>query len=180
MGLFSFIKDAGAKIFGSKKRAEEEAAKKAAADNAAHELAEKKQDEYEERKGSELESLVNVTWGLGIQNLQVEVDNDTATIYGSTDSRANKEKAVLVCGNVEGIATVDDRIEYTPSAERTIQGGSDEESRFYTVQKGDSLSKIAKEMYGDGGKYHQIFEANKPMLKDVNEIYPGQVLRIPA
>ena len=126
MGLFSFIKDAGAKIFGSKKRAEEEAAKKAAADNAAHDLAEKKQDEYEERKGSELESLVNVTWGLGIQGLQVEVDDDTATIYGSTDSRFNKE------------------------------------------------------MYGDGGKYHQIFEANKPMLKDVNEIYPGQVLRIPA
>ena len=87
MGLFSFIKDAGAKIFGSKKRAEEEAAKKAAAENAAHDLAEKKQDEYEERKGSELESLVNVTWGLGIQGLQVEVDDDTATIYGSTDSR---------------------------------------------------------------------------------------------
>lgn len=178
MGLFSFIKDAGAKIFGSKKRAEEEAAKKAAAENAAHELAEQKQDEYEERKGSELESLVNVTWGLGIQNLQVEVDDDTATIYGSTDSRANKEKAVLVCGNVAGIATVDDRIEYTPSAERTVQ--NDQESRFYTVEKGDSLSKIAKEMYGDGSKYHQIFEANKPMLKDVNEIYPGQVLRIPA
>ena len=53
-------------------------------------------------------------------------------------------------------------------------------SRTYTVQSGDSLSKIAKEMYGDAGKYQQIFEANQPMLKDPAKSYPGQVLRIPA
>lgn len=178
MGLFSFIKDAGAKIFGSKKRAEEDAAKAAAADQAARDAAEQKQEAYEERKGSELENLVNVTWGLGIQNLQVEVDNETATIYGSTHSRSNKEKAVLVCGNIEGISSVDDRIELIASDDRSVEDAG--ESRFYTVEKGDSLSKIAKEMYGDGSKYHQIFEANKPMLDDPNKIYPGQVLRIPA
>ena len=53
-------------------------------------------------------------------------------------------------------------------------------SRTYTVEKGDTLSRIAKEMYGDAGKYPAIFEANKPMLKDPDKIYPGQVLRIPA
>ena len=48
------------------------------------------------------------------------------------------------------------------------------------AQTGDTLSKIAKEMYGDANKYPVIFEANKPMLKDPDKIYPGQVLRIPA
>ena len=59
-------------------------------------------------------------------------------------------------------------------------GGSGEwSSRTYTVVKGDTLSKISKEMYGDANKYNTIFEANKPMLKDPDKIYPGQVLRIP-
>lgn len=48
------------------------------------------------------------------------------------------------------------------------------------MKSGDTLSKIAKDMYGDADKYPQIFEANKPMLKDPDKIYPGQVLRIPA
>jgi nucleoid-associated protein YgaU len=53
------------------------------------------------------------------------------------------------------------------------------EARFYTVKKGDTLSAISKEVYGDANKYNKIFEANKPMLSDVNKIYPGQTLRIP-
>jgi len=48
------------------------------------------------------------------------------------------------------------------------------------VVKGDTLSAIAKEMYGSANKYPVIFEANKPMLTDPDKIYPGQVLRIPA
>ena len=54
-----------------------------------------------------------------------------------------------------------------------------ETSKFYEVKRGDTLSKIAKEFYGDGSKYPAIFEANKPMLKSADLIYPGQVLRIP-
>lgn len=53
-------------------------------------------------------------------------------------------------------------------------------SRTHTVEKGDTLSKIAKEVYGNAGKYQIIFEANKPMLSHPDKIYPGQVLRIPA
>ncbi len=53
------------------------------------------------------------------------------------------------------------------------------EAKYYTVVKGDTLSKIAKASYGDAMKYPVIFEANKPMLKDPDKIYPGQVLRIP-
>jgi nucleoid-associated protein YgaU len=54
-----------------------------------------------------------------------------------------------------------------------------DESKYYTVVKGDNLSKIAKEFYGNPNKYPQIFEANKPMLTHPDKIYPGQLLRIP-
>ena len=53
------------------------------------------------------------------------------------------------------------------------------QSQFYEVKSGDTLSKIAKQFYGDANKYSAIFEANQPMLKDPDEIYPGQTLRIP-
>lgn len=58
-------------------------------------------------------------------------------------------------------------------------GGGEAESQFYTVRSGDTLSKIAREFYGEASKYPQIFEANRPMLKDPDKIYPGQMLRIP-
>ena len=51
--------------------------------------------------------------------------------------------------------------------------------RTYEVKKGDSLSKIAKHIYGDAGKWKQIFAANTDKLKDPDKIYPGQVLTIP-
>jgi nucleoid-associated protein YgaU len=47
------------------------------------------------------------------------------------------------------------------------------------VVKGDTLSKIAKEFYGNANEYMRIFEANKPMLTHPDKIYPGQSLRIP-
>ena len=55
------------------------------------------------------------------------------------------------------------------------QGGS----RFYTVVKGDSLSKIAEREYGDANRWREIYEANRASIKNPNLIYPGQKLRIP-
>jgi nucleoid-associated protein YgaU len=49
-----------------------------------------------------------------------------------------------------------------------------------TVRSGDTLSKIARDYLGDAKRYPEIFEANRPMLTDPDEIFPGQVLRIPA
>lgn len=51
--------------------------------------------------------------------------------------------------------------------------------RTYTVAAGDSLSKIAKKLYGDGNKWQRIFEANRDIIKDPDRIKPGQVLKIP-
>ena len=51
--------------------------------------------------------------------------------------------------------------------------------KTYTVQSGDSLSKIAKHIYGDAGKWHRIYEANKDKIKNPDLIYPGQEFIIP-
>lgn len=79
---------------------------------------------------------------------------------------------VLCCGNVQGVAHVDDAL--------TVSAGQGDSSRWYTVRSGDSLSKIAQDLYGDPNDHNRIFEANQPMLSDANRIYPGQVLRIPG
>lgn len=108
--------------------------------------------------------------GISVDGLSVDFDGETVTVYGQAPSVADKEKVVLMLGNVEGVASVDDRMSVA------VQ---EPESDFYEVKSGDSLSKIAKAYYGDAMKYPTIFEANKPMLSDPDKIYPGQVLRIP-
>jgi nucleoid-associated protein YgaU len=50
----------------------------------------------------------------------------------------------------------------------------------YTVQSGDTLSKIAKTHLGDANAYMKIFDANKDKLSDPDKIQVGQVLTIPS
>ncbi len=156
MGLFSFLKKAGSNIFKSSERKAEEAAEEAAA-----------------RKEQMLVALRGVIDGLGlpIENLDLDVDDDVVTVFGQTESQADKEKIILAVGNVAGIATVDDRISVVVPAP---------EATFYEVKSGDTLGKIAKAHYGNAMKYPVIFEANKPMLEHPDKIYPGQMLRIPG
>jgi nucleoid-associated protein YgaU len=59
-------------------------------------------------------------------------------------------------------------------------GGSAAAGSTYTVQAGDTLSGIAKNMLGDASKYSRIFEANRDVLSDPDKIKPGQVLKIPS
>lgn len=126
----------------------------------------------------------------GISGISVEVDGDKATLTGTAKDTETREKAVLIAGNIEGIGSVDDRIRVshsttaaagaaTSTSSTTAADAGNWTSRTYTVKSGDTLSKISKEMYGEASKYPQIFEANKPMLKDPDKIYPGQVLRVP-
>ena len=58
--------------------------------------------------------------------------------------------------------------------------GNQEREVTYTVQKGDSLSKIARDKYGDGAKWKAIFEANRDQITNPDLIHPGQVLKIPS
>jgi nucleoid-associated protein YgaU len=111
----------------------------------------------------------------------VGVQDDTITIRGEAGSQEEKEKVVLAMGNVKGVRNVDDSIliSSAAAAENPESRQAQRESRFYTVRSGDTLSKIAREFYGDANAYMRIFEANQPMLKNPDLIYPGQALRIP-
>ncbi len=150
MGLFSFIKNAGAKIFNRNKT--EEAASPV-------ELS------REDALKAEVAKL-----GIPVSGLDIELC-EQVIVKGRTGTSAEREKVILALGNVEGIGCVEDHIDVD---------NPEPEANFYTVQKGDSLSLISKAQYGDPMKYNAIFEANKPMLSHPDKIYPGQVLRIPV
>jgi nucleoid-associated protein YgaU len=153
MGLMSFIKEAGRKLGIGKAEATQPEGAPAPATPAAAELEE------------EIKNL-----GLDVKDLKVEVDGDKVKVAGTTPDQSTKEKLLLAVGNVAGVATVDDAV--------TAQA-VEAEAVIYVVKKGDTLSAIAKAQYGAASKYMAIFEANKPMLKDPDKIYPGQALRIP-
>ncbi len=156
MGIFSFIKNAGSKLFGKKESSTET-------------ITAPTIEELNAEKAAQLRQAI-ADLQLPVDGLTIEVNDDTVILSGEVENQSDKEKIILTAGNVEGIAAVDDRM--------TV-ANPEPEAVFYEVKSGDSLSKIAKAQYGDPMKYPVIFEANKPMLKDPNLIYPGQVLRIP-
>tara|TARA_R110002050_G_scaffold157464_2_gene286094 strand:+ start:7831 stop:8316 length:486 start_codon:yes stop_codon:yes gene_type:complete len=159
MGLFSFTKKAGTEIFGIGKTDTEDAA-----EAALEEL--KLEKEAVIRLKETIEDLE-----LQVKNLNIFIDDDIALVSGLAYDQATKEKVVLVVGNSNGIAIVDNQM--------TVEH-IEPEAEFHTVVSGDTLGKIAKKFYGDAMKHAIIFEANKPMLTNPDKIYPGQLLRIPV
>lgn len=109
---------------------------------------------------------------LSADGLAVSFDGASATVAvsGTAPDQATKEKILLGCGNVAGVSQVEDNL---------LVVMAEPEAQYYTVVRGNRLSKIAQQHYGNGNKYPVIFEANKPMLNHPDKIYPGQVLRIP-
>ncbi len=164
MGLMSFIKEAGEKLFGKGEAKAAEAA--VAADPSPENVA-----ALSKAAGDAIATYIG-TQGLQVDGLDVGFDAPTATVTvsGSVADQATKEKVLLCCGNVANVAAVNDMLTVnTPQPE----------SQWHAVVSGDNLSKIAKKFYGDPNKYPVIFEANKPMLTHPDKIYPGQMLRIP-
>ena len=160
MGLFTFIKEAGEKLF------HHESAKPDAT-SASNDVS-----ALNDTAGKAILDYIR-TQNLSAENLSVAFDGSTstATVSGEAADQATREKIVLCCGNVASVEHVNDQM--------TVAGASEATARFYTVKSGDTLSKISKEMYRDANQYMSIFEANKPMLGDPDKIYPGQMLRIP-
>lgn len=159
MGLFSFIKEAGEKLFGGK---EAQAATPATAS----------QDDLNAKAAAAIENYINAQ-KLGVSNLKVAYDaaQGKVTVTGDAPTQAVKEKVTLCCGNVSSVTSVDNQMAVT---------NPEPEAQYHDVVRGDTLSAIAKKYYGDANKYPAIFEANKPMLSHPDKIYPGQKLRIPA
>lgn len=138
MGLFSFWKKSGKKVAGGGDTAPDAAALK-----------------------KEVADL-----GLDTKGAEITVEGDKVTVSGGTLTAEEREKVILVVGNVEGVAEV--------------EADDVDDAVFHTVEKGDTLSAIAKKTLGNANRYNEIFEANKPMLTHPDKIYPGQVLRVPG
>lgn len=159
MGLFSFLKKAGAKVL----------TKKAAKTVSSPEIKKLEEELFKKQKLILLKGVID-SMGIKVKNLELDLKKDKVTVYGSVKKQADRERVILALGNVGGISKVDDRLSVSKP---------EPEAKFYTVKKGDTLSKIAKRFYGDPMKYKDLFKANQPPLKDANKIYPGQQLRIP-
>ena len=161
MSLISFIQEAGEKLFNHPKAAPAAAPAATPDINALNETA-----------GQAIEKYI-ASQNLKADGLDVKYDgaSQTVTVSGVAPDQATKEKIVLCCGNVAAVAKVNDML--------TVAAGAEPESTYREVKSGDTLSKIAKEAYGDANAYMKIFEANKPMLSNPDKIYPGQKLRIP-
>lgn len=167
MGVFSFAKNIGDKIFNRDKQ------EVAPAAPSAPQAAPATPTEPSAQEIANLLLKRIQAQNVNIDGLKVSYNGatDTVTLTGSAKTQADRERARLAVGNVQHVETVVDDIEVV---------SSEPESRFYTVKSGDNLSKIAKEMYGNANDYMKIFDANKPMLSHPDKIYVGQVLRIPV
>ena len=150
MGMFSFLSDAGKKLFGHGDNAE--AIKK------------------------EIESSFTE---LPVVGLVVSVDDDTVSLACVAKDTATREKAILIAGNVEGVANVNADELVSPEIIAATNTRDLPEPVFYTIKKGDTLWGISEDFYKDGSKYPHIVEANLEVIKDADKIYPGQAIRIP-
>ena len=150
MGFFDFVSDAGKKLLG---KGDDAAAIK-----------------------EEIESSFSE---LPVDGLVVAVEGDTVTLAGVAQDYATREKAILIAGNVEGIAQVN--ADQLVSMEQISAENTREmpEEIFYSIEKGDTLWAIATKFYDDGSKYPHIVDANIEVIKDADKIYPGQMIRIP-
>ena len=149
MGLLAFMKEAGEKLFG--KGTAQAAQQAAQADPAPDKI-----EAANAAAAQAIEAYI-AQMQLNAAGLAVKFDGSTGTVtvMGLAPDQETREKIVLCCGNVSGV------------------------SQYYMVVKGDTLTKVAREFYGNANAYMPIFEANRPMLSHPDKIYPGQMLRIP-
>lgn len=151
MGMFSFLSDSGKKLMG---KGDDDAAIKKEIEDAFTELP--------------------------VIGLVVEVADDTVTLAGVANDIATREKAILIAGNVEGVANVNADELVSPEIIAATNVRDLPEPVFYTIAKGDTLWGISTDFYKDGAKYPLIVEANLEVIKDADKIYPGQSIRIPS
>jgi nucleoid-associated protein YgaU len=107
----------------------------------------------------------------GIQDLNVTYNDGVVELTGTADSAEAMEKAVLMAGNVKGVSEVKADGVSAPPQPAPVE--------YYVIQKGDSLSAIAKHYYDNAKDYPRIFDANREVIKNPDLIYPGQKIRIP-
>lgn len=160
MALFGFVKNIGKSLFGSEAKAAESIQAHIEANNP------------------------------GVKNLDVKFNDGIVTLCAECDTAEALQKLILMAGNVKGVEDVRvDKISITPPAAVSSSAPAEPVAvesaleqanvEYYIIQKGDSLSKIAKKYYGNANDYPRLFEANREVIEDPDLIYPGQKIRIP-
>jgi LysM repeat protein len=146
-------------------------------------------DRLEELK-SKYSSALQTIQQEGVRLTHLHVQDNKLFIQGAAPSEQikndvwNKIKAVdpsysdLTCDLTIDSSLPSPQQAQTQSA--AAAAGSGSSARTYKVQPGDTLSKIAKEVYGNANEYNKIFEANRDKLNDPNKIQVGQELKIPS
>lgn len=186
MGVFSFLSSAGSKLFGGKKPSEvpnlqslirEHVKKIGLPDKHIHYWLEEETmvvSGWVDNKPTKEKVIIAVGNVEGVDKVEDRL------VVGSPPAAITQPTPVVAAESTDTATAAEAPLaaEQLPTAEQAAE--YEWSSKTYTVQKGDTLSKIAKEVYGSAGKYPVIFEANKPMLAHPDKIYPGQVLRIPA
>jgi nucleoid-associated protein YgaU len=137
--------------------------------------------------------------GIDPSGLKFGFGNQSITVSGEIADENERQQILDVLSGAEGINTVQDNmvlaapaeaapnpeVEPAPEVSPPVEAESpdtdseNQEERSYTVESGDTLWKIAEQMYGNGSQYMKIFEANTDQLENPDRIFPGQKLRIP-
>jgi len=137
-------------------------------------------DRFEQLK-MKYQSVLNFIQSNNVQLQNVNMEGDKLFIRAAAPSADLKNRVwdqiKLVDPNLSDLIA---DIQAPAAAAAAAGGGSSAPApRTYTVQPGDSLSKISKQFYGDANKYMKIFEANKDKLSDPDKVRAGQELVIP-
>lgn len=171
MGIATFVRDAGERIVANAKAAFQMHPGRTEEKSSQAQPTRESKSTNDKSAGEAIADYIRAQ-NLEVENLRVTFNAPTSTVHvsGTAKDQATKEKVVLCCGNIAGVEMVDDDLAVKDAAPP---------AQYHTVASGDTLSGIAKKFYGDANKYQAIFEANKPMLKHPDKIYPGQMLRVP-
>ena len=140
-------------------------------------------DQKLEQMKQEYASVLNTVQQEHVQLSHVHIQDGKLFIQGTAPSEQAKNKVwdqiKLVNPNWSQELVADISVDQS-AAQPQPASAQAQQQRTYTVKPGDSLSKIAKEFYGNANQYNKIFEANRDILNDPNKISPGQTLKIPA
>lgn len=131
---------------------------------------------------SKYQTALNSVSQLGISLQNVHIENGKLLIRGRAPSEDLKNQFWNYIKQADpGYSDLSADITVDPSLPKPAAAASASASsgKTYTVQSGDTLSKIAKQFYGDAGQYNKIFQANRNILSDPDKISPGQELVIP-
>lgn len=169
MNLVSFPVDAGADLFSPEETRTAARRAQAEPDDAQLRLAEIGANR---RAATRIEVYLREL-GLHVDRLRVEFDGwtGTAMVLGHAPDQATRERLVLACGNVRGVAQVDDLLTVDREAAW---------SRLHTVAPGETLAAIAAAHYGSADARLRLFDANRPVLDAPDDLRAGIVLRVPA